>query len=394
MMTGLAIDGGVPLHADEWPSWPPPLSPQQRALVTRVLDSGDWSSSAGPLCDDFAAQFAALHGAAHGIPLVNGTMALYVALRAAGVGRDDEVVIPSYTFVACATSVLMLGATPVIADVDSEHLHLSAETLEEALTARTRAVMVVHLAGSPAPMAEILEVAGRHGLVVVEDSAQAHGAAYRDRPVGALGTLGTFSFQSSKAMTAGEGGLVVTEDEELAERVWSLCNVGRTRGGAWYGHQEIGWNLRMTEMQAALLVPWLEHLEGQIATRDAFVSAFTQRTAMEGAPVTAVPSPEGTTRSSHHLLILRLNATGTVDRDWVVRALAAEGVPVEPGYPHLGRIDAVGAHASVRETPRLDRVAESLLWVRQPMLMAGVDSADRAAEAFTRVLADPRALIR
>lgn len=392
-MTKLAIDGGEPLHGDEWPAWPPPVDLEQRALVDKVLDSGAWSSSAGPLCDDFAARFAASHGAGHGVPLTNGTIALFVALRAAGVRPGDEVVIPAYTFVACATSVLLLGATPVIADVDPDHLHLSGATIEASLSDRTRAVMVVHLAGSPAPMDEILAVAERHNLVVLEDAAQAHGATYKGRPVGAIGTLGTFSFQSSKAMTAGEGGLVVTDDAALAERVWSLCNVGRTRGGTWYGHATIGWNLRMTEMQAALLLPWIDHLDEQIAHRDAFVTVFTEALAAAGTPAAAIPEPEGTTRNSHHLLIVRLTGARKYDRDWIVRALAAEGVPVEPGYPHLGRIDVVAAESRVLPTPGLDSVADSLLWIRQPMLMAGPDDAERAAVAFSRVLVDPRSVV-
>ncbi|WP_308798588.1 DegT/DnrJ/EryC1/StrS family aminotransferase [Agromyces silvae] len=388
-MTRLAIDGATPVHDGSWPAWPPAPDEAQRALVHQAMESGAWSSSAGPLCDLFAGRFAAAHGASHGITMTNGTLALFVALRAAGVGPGDDVIVPAYTFVACATSVVLAGATPVIADVDPEHLHLNAAAIERSLTDRSRAVMVVHLAGSPAPMQEINDLAARRGLLVLEDSAQAHGATYRDAPVGAIGDIGTFSFQSSKAMTAGEGGLIVTNDDELARHAWSLCNVGRRRGGAWYGHDEIGWNLRMTEFQAALLLPWLDRLPGEIRVREDFAQALTAAIAGGAIPASIVADPEGTTRNSRHLLILRL--TPDTDREWVARALEAEGVPVDLGYPHLGRIPVVAEHARTSPTPDLDLVLERLLWIRQPMLMSGRSGAATVAEALARVLRDPRA---
>lgn len=385
----LAIDGGAPSHPGSWPSWPPAASAEQRALLLEVVESGAWGSTSGPLCQRLADRFAARHGAEHGIAMTNGTIALFVALRAAGIGPGDEVVVPSYTFIACATSVLLAGATPVIADVDPEHLHLSAETLEAAIGPRTRAVMVVHLAGSPAPMDELLRVASRHDLFVVEDSAQAHGAHWRDQPVGALGDAGTFSFQSSKAMTAGEGGLIVADDPELSDRIWSLCNVGRERDGAWYHHARVGWNLRMTELQAALLLPWLERLDDEIAMRERFVDAFRERLAERDWGATIVPDPEGTTRNSRHLLMVDLGAD--IERRWVAEALAAEGVPVDLGYPSLATIDAVASQSRVVPTPGLDARAGRVVWLRQHMLMGGETDAASAATAFERVLGDARA---
>lgn len=388
-MSVLAIDGGRPAHPGPWPQWPPAPAPDQRALLEEVVASGAWGSTSGPLCDRFANRFAAAHGVEHGVALTNGTLALFVALQAAGIGPGDEVVVPGYTFIACATSVLLAGATPVIADVDPDHLHLSGETLEAAVGERTRAVMVVHLAGSPAPMRELTEVAAREGLVVVEDAAQAHGARYRDAPVGSLGDMGTFSFQSSKAMTAGEGGLVVSRDRELADRAWSLCNVGRERGGAWYHHATVGWNLRMTEFQAALLLPWLDRLDDEIAARERFARAFARSLDDAGIGAAVLPDPEGTTRSSHHLLMVDLG--DDVDRSWAAAALAAEGVPVDLGYPALGSVEAVARHARVLPTPGLGARAERTVWLRQPMLMAAEDDAAQAGEAFARVLGDRRA---
>lgn len=392
----LAIDGGTPACNTPWPSWPPPPDDAQRALLHEVVDSGNWGTTSGHHGEEFAAAFAKRHGTEHGVLCTNGTIALFVALRAAGIGPGDEVIIPSYTFVACATSVFLAGATPVLADVDPRHLHLTAETVESAITPRTRAIMVVHLAGSPADMDALMQLAKRHDLLVIEDSAQAHGARYHERPVGALGDISTFSFQSSKAMTAGEGGILCTNDKELADRCWTLCNVGRVRDGAWYGHPFVGWNLRMTELQAALLLPWLDRLDEEIARREQFTQALVAALADVGAPVGLRPDPVGTTVNSRHLLLLELGDDDErFDREWLVEALAAEGLPVDLGYPGLHGMEAiVNEGARVVPTPGIDAAAPRTLWLRQSTLMAAPERAAEVASAFHRVLGDPRARTR
>lgn len=400
-MTALAVDGGEPTRSAAWPAWPPAASPEQRALLADVVESGRWGATAGPLCDQLAERFAQQHGARHGIVLTNGTLALFVALRAAGVRPGDEVVIPAYTFVACATSVLLLGAVPVVADVDGDHLHLTAETVRPALSARTRAIMAVHLAGSPAPMDELLALAAERDLAVIEDSAQAHGAAYQGRPVGGLGAAGTFSFQSSKAMTAGEGGLIVTDDAGLAERAWSACNVGRTRDGAWYHHADIGWNLRMTELQAALLLPWLDRLGDEVAAREAFAQDVQLGLDAWDGPVRVVPDPPGTTANSRHLLMLRAGsgerrAAGEArpDREWVLAAMDAEGVALDGGYPPLGGMASLRGQVRALAAPGTEAAAREVFWVRQPYLMAGPDGAADVVAAVRRVFGDRRAWLR
>lgn len=391
-MTTLAIDGGTPVRAGGWPAWPPAATPEQHAMVREVVDSGLWGSTNGRRCAEFTDEFARRHGCAHGVSVANGTLALFAALRAAGVGEGDEVVVPGYTFVASATSVLLAGARPVIVDVDPDHLHLSAATVEPALTGRTRAIMPVHLAGSPAPMDELCALAAGAGVAVVEDAAQAHGATYRDRPVGGLGDAAMFSFQASKAMTAGEGGLITTNDAALADAAWSVCNLGRVRGGAWYQHAVVGWNLRMTELQAALLLPWLDRLDDEIARREDFATGLTGALAGGELPVRVVGDPDGTTRTTRHLLLLRLDEH--VDKAWVVAALAAEGVPADAGYSGLGRIAPVAEKAVVLDAPSVDRASESVLWLRQDVLMSGAAGVPDVLAALERVLADPRAVGR
>ncbi|GAA0944840.1 DegT/DnrJ/EryC1/StrS family aminotransferase [Virgisporangium aurantiacum] len=385
----LAIDGGTPVRDRPWPAWPPPLDAEQRRLLLTVVDSGRWGATQGPYSDEFARRFAAACDAPHGVPLANGTLALFVALRALGVGPGDEVVVPAYTFVACATSVLLAGAVPVIVDVDPVHLHLDADAARAAIGPRTAAVLPVHLAGSPADLDPLLALAARHGLAVIEDCAQAHGAAYRGRPVGGLGDAGTFSFQSSKAMTAGEGGLVVCRRPEVHDRVWTLCNVGRRRGGAWYEHPEVGWNLRLTELQAALLLPWLDRLDAEIDRRNAFARAVSVGLREAGVPVEVVPPPPGTTRDTRHLLMLRLSAPLDPDQGRrVIAAAAAEGLPLGRGYPPLGTVPAVAnGPARVTDCPGADAASRQVFWLEQRLLMADLDEATDVVAVLAKVLA-------
>ncbi|MER6947876.1 DegT/DnrJ/EryC1/StrS family aminotransferase [Nonomuraea sp. NPDC000554] len=380
----LALHGGTPVRAAPWPSWPPPLDPRQRKLVTEVLESGLWGATqGGAVVAELVAEFARRAGVPHGVAVGNATLGLFAALRGLGVGEGDEVIVPAYTFVASATAVLLTGATPVIVDVDPADLHLSPEAVSAALTGRTAAVMPVHLAGSPADMDPLAALAARHGLLVVEDAAQAHGAAYRGRPVGGLGDAGVFSFQASKAMTAGEGGLIVCRDETAHAEIWSVCNVGRRPGGEWYGHPSVGWNLRLTELQAALVLPWLDRLDDEIDRRNAFCAAVERE--LSGLPVSVVPRPPGTTRDSRHLLMLRVEAA--VDREFLLAAMEAEGVPLDAGYPPLGTLAALtGEGARAEPCPAAEEASRTVVWVRQPMLMAEPAAAAHVAEALAKVL--------
>ena len=388
-MTALAIDGGTPVRDRPWPAWPPPLDADQRRLLLEVVDSGRWGATQGPYTDEFAGRFADACGAPHGVALGNGTLALFVALRALGVGPGDEVIVPAYTFVACATSVLLAGAVPVVVDVDPTHLHLDVAAVRAAIGPRTAAVMPVHLAGSPVDLDPLLALAARHGLAVVEDCAQAHGATYRGRPVGGLGDAGTFSFQSSKAMTAGEGGLVTCRRSDVYERVWSLCNVGRRRGGAWYEHPEVGWNLRLTELQAALLLPWLDRLGPELDRREAFARAVSVGLRQAGLPVAVVPAPPGTTRDSRHLLMLRVGEPLDADRGRrLIAAAAAEGLPLGRGYPPLGTVPAVATGpARVTDCPGAGAAARQVFWVEQRVLMAAPEEARDVVDILGKVLA-------
>ncbi len=254
----------TPVRARPFPDWPV-FDEREIEALTEVVRSGKWGELAGSKVLEFQRAFAAYQQARHGVCVVNGTAALQIGLRALGVGPGDEVITTSYTFIATPNAALSLGAVPVFVDIDPDTYLLDPACIEDAITDRTHAIVPVHLFGAACDMDAILDIARRRHLAVLEDACQAWGAEWNGRRVGALGDLGTFSFQSSKNINAGEGGMIVTNDDALEDLVWSLHNVGRRRGGEWYEHVRVGWNYRMTEFQAAMLLVQLTRLPEQMA---------------------------------------------------------------------------------------------------------------------------------
>ena len=226
MAQTLAIHGGAPVRTKPFPTWPVFGDQEERQLIG-ALRSGRWGKMDGAEVTRFEQRFAAYHHAKHGIAVVNGTVALRLALMAADVQAGDHVIVPPYTFVATASAVVEANATPVFADVQLETFNLDPGALEAAITPRTTAVIPVHFGGLPVDMGRIMALAQRHGLTVIEDACHAHGAEYQGRRVGSLGHMGVFSFQSTKNLTSGEGGILLTNDDELAQRCWSMHNCGR-----------------------------------------------------------------------------------------------------------------------------------------------------------------------
>ncbi|MFQ3684156.1 DegT/DnrJ/EryC1/StrS family aminotransferase, partial [Roseiflexus sp.] len=214
-MAKLAINGGPPVRTRPWPRWPQ-WDEREEQRVRDVLHSDDWGGFA-PVVAEFEHAFAQYHGAAFGIAAVNGTQTLVAALMAVGTGPGDEVIVPPYTFIATASAVRLVGATPVFADIEADTYNLDPDAAEAAITSRTRAMIPVHFAGHAADIDRLTVLARRHGLVLIEDAAHAHGASWRGRMCGSLGDVGSFSFQSSKNMTAGEGGVLTTNDRALAD---------------------------------------------------------------------------------------------------------------------------------------------------------------------------------
>ena len=265
MSTTLAIHGGEPARNRPWPGWPQWDESEQSGLMA-VLERGEWGGYDAAVAD-FENAFAARHAARFCVTAVNGTTTLETALRALGIGRGDEVIVPPYTFIATAAAVRIVGATPVFVDVDLETWNLSVSAVEAAVNPRTKAVIPVHFGGLSVDLDSLLPLARRHNLVVIEDAAHAHGSSWRGQPVGALGTVGSFSFQTSKNLTAGEGGALLTNDDDLAELLWSIVNCGRRRSGDGYEHPNLGTNLRLSGWHAAVLSAGLSRLDDQLQRR-------------------------------------------------------------------------------------------------------------------------------
>lgn len=333
MSTPLALLGGRPVRTAPFPSWPVFGEQEEDALI-RTLRSGRWGKAAGSEVTRFEQRFATHHGAKHGIAVVNGTVSLRIALLAGGIEAGDEVIVPPYSFLATAGAVIEANATPVFVDVALDTFNIDPRAIEAAVTPRTRAIIPVHVGGLPCDMDAIGAVARRHGLTVIEDAAHAHGSAYRGRPVGALGDMGSFSFQSSKNMTAGEGGIIVTNDDALADRCRSIHNCGRLAGGAWYDHHLMGANYRLGEFQGAILSCQLDRLNEQADRRDANGRYLDGLLAVIPG-ITPQRRDAGTTRHAYHLYPFRYDAAAFagVTRARFHEALAAEGIPSSIGYP-------------------------------------------------------------
>ncbi len=339
-MSQLALHGGERVRTAPWPQWPV-FDQEDEQLLLDVLRSGNWwrhSYGEGvELAEDesdpksavarFQRAFARAHECKYGICAANGTVTLEIGLRALGVKPGDEVIVPCYTYVATATAVLMVGAVPIFVDIEPNTYNMDPIRVAEAITPRTTAIIPVHFGGQPCNMDAINALARQHHLKVFEDAAHAHGSSYNGHKCGSLADMGSFSFQLSKNMTAGEGGLITTNDTGWAETCEMLVWAGRKKGHPWYQHFVLASNARMTEFQGALLLGQLRRLPEQNERRSANVHLLDQLLGeIEGiAPLETLPS---TTAHSHHIYMFRYAPQGFagLDKRRFVAALQAEGI--------------------------------------------------------------------
>jgi hypothetical protein len=337
IMQPLAIDGGSPQRLAPFPAWPF-FARDEIDAAAAVLASGKVNYWTGDECKLFEKEFAAAFGRRYGIALANGTLALELALHALEIGAGDEVIVPSRTFIATASCVVMRGAKPVVVDVDPVSGNLTAETVAPAMTARTRAIIPVHMAGWPCDMTPLLALAARHGVHVIEDCAQSHGATYEGRPAGSFGICAAFSFCQDKIMTTGgEGGMLLTDDETLWRRAWEYKDHGKSweavhhrshpPGFRWL-HESFGTNWRMTEMQAAIGRRQLEKLPGWIARRKANALQLAEGL-KELAGVRVLLPGNGMEHAWYKFYALLDLAVLKPDWDQprVIEAINAEGIP-------------------------------------------------------------------
>ena len=335
-MSKLAIFGGDPVRTDPFPAWPRPTSALGDSVLT-TLQNENWGVGSDAITR-FEEAFAAFQDAKYCISTSSGTTALWVALKAAGVKAGDEVIIPAYTFIATASAVLMANAVPIFVDIDEKTLNIDPELIEDAITDKTKAIMPVHIAGNPADLDRICTIGKQHGIAIVEDAAQAHGAIWNGKKVGAIGLGGIFSFQTSKNMTAGEGGTIVTNDDDFKEACFSYHNCGRVSGGELYEHQHLGGNFRLNALAASMLIPQLETIGTDMDLRDKNKKKLDEGLAQIDG-IELLESYKQTTRSAHHLYIVKYKkeAFNGIHRNVFFKAMQAEGVYTFAGYSPLYR---------------------------------------------------------
>lgn len=401
-----ALLGGKPVRSAPFPAWPVMDGTDEEAWMG-VLRSGRWFRGYGDRVNRFEEAYAKLHGAAHCIATANGTSALLASLGGLGVGPGEEVILPPYTFIATLNVILMHYAVPIFVDSDPETFQIDARKVEAAITERTTAMIPVHLGGNVADLDTLLEVARRRRIRVVEDACQSHLAEWRGRRVGTWGDTGCFSFQASKNLNCGEGGAILAQDPEVAERCYAFHNNCRGRAPAGSSFTDAGGrgtNLRLTEFQAELLLTQMARLEQQSRTREKNAQYLTRRLQEIPGLVPARGYP-GCTRNAYHLYLFRYRAEAFADlsRDQFLKALAAEGIPCSGGYSPLNREAFIKTTLNSRayrriyppelldsweernQCPANDRLCREAVWFTQTMLLGDTSDMDQIAEAIRRI---------
>ena len=299
----------------------PDITPEDVEAVAEVVRSG--RLALGPKTEEFERLIAEYVGVKYAVAVSSGTTALHLIVKSLGIGPGDEVLVPSFTFVASANVILYEGATPVFVDIQPDTYNLDPEDLERKITPRTKAIMVVDVFGHPAEWDEILRIAERYNLRVIDDSCEAIGAEYKGKKLGQFGDAAAFAFYPNKQMTTGEGGVIVTNNEEIARLCRSLRNQGRGEMGAWLEHERLGYNYRMTEMSAALGVSQLKRIELLLAKRERVAQMYTER--LSRLELVRPPVVRPYVRMSWFVYVVTL-AKG-LHRDPVMKALEEKGIP-------------------------------------------------------------------
>ena len=401
-MEELSINGGRPAKRKPYPEWPA-FDEREISSVVDVIKSRKWWRMVGEQVAEFEREFAAYHNARAAVAVANGTQAIEVALAALGVEHGDEVVVPAFSFISTATAVLSAGAVPVFVDILTDTYCLDPSKLEAAITPRTKAIIPVHMAGHVSDMDALIEIADRHGLAIIEDAAHAHGAEWRGQRAGALHRGSIFSFQAGKLMTAGEGGLVMSDDEEFIERCFLYGNCGRPRTDRTYQHSVLGSNCRMSELHAAVLRAQMDRLDEQIAVREA-------NSRLLDAAMRRVPGvePQGhdprVNRHPHYMYMFRYDEAefGGLSRQDFVDALIAEGVPAFVAYPAMYRTPvflnrAFGPRWDPRDPllpdyaqtscPVAERVGETVVWFHHRVLLGDEQDVRETVAAVEKIRA-------
>ena len=306
----------------------PLLSGNEVAYVTDCIQSG-WVSSLGKYILEFERLFAQYCGVKHGIAVSNGTTALHLALATLGIGMGDEVIVPTLTFIATANAVHYTGAKPIFADSEEQTWNIDPVDVARCITPRTKAIIPVHIYGHPVNMGPILNLAAQHNLLVIEDAAEAHGACYQNKRVGSLGKMGVFSFYGNKIITTGEGGMITTDDDALAERARFLRDHAMSPNKR-YWHTEIGFNYRMTNIQAAMGVAQMEKIEEYVERKRQIANLYNQ--ALQGIAGVSLPPEAAWATSVYWMYSILVDAPYPLCRDELMKTLRAHNIDSRPFF--------------------------------------------------------------
>ena len=403
-MSNLALLGGSKTKQSPFPDWPQ-FDDQERNAVLDVLESRVWWRTPGKQTLLFEQEFAKYHQAEFGLAVTNGTAALEVVMAALGIGPGDEVIIPDFTFVATASAVLFAGALPVMVDITPNTYCIDPIKVEEAITEHTKAIIAVHMAGHPADLDKLHEIAQRHKLWLVEDSSHAHGSEWKGKKIGAIGDIGTFSFQQSKLMTAGEGGIIVTNNPDLERKARSIHDCGRLPGEWFYDHYMYGSNYRLSEWQGAVLRQQLKRFPEQTKIRTRNTKILEKE-----LPIIEGITPQATdprvTNNGHYAYIFHYDASAFngIPTSKFIEALNAEGIPTQASYPPIHQLDMFtngeyrkrlcGKQATEEHTflsnpfPNTLKGAWETIWLPQYVLLGSEEDTHAVIKAIWKIQAN------
>lgn len=400
-MPNLAALGGEPVRKQAYPSWPV-YDDRDIAAVTEVIRSGQWGGYPwpGPKTAEFAQKFAEMQGGGTAVPMMNGTVTMEVALRAAGIGWGDEVIVPAYTFMATAAAPMAAGAIPVLVDIDPGNYCIDPQKLEDAITSKTRAVIVVHLGAQMADMDAVMAIAEHHQLLVIEDSAHAHGARWRGKGAGTIGDFGSFSLQSSKILTTGEGGVLICRDPKMAERAASIIDCGRAKDPQ-EKNFTMGSNYRLPEIQAALGLVALQRFPEQLKLRAEQADYFEESLSEVPGVRLLRRDPRHTVRSFYRYVIAIDPAIFGAEHRSVCYALEKEGINCWDGYPPMHRNEIFNPRNSKlaipsafperfdyskQSLPETERAAElEAVWLDECIFRSGREGVDDVVAALKKL---------
>ena len=396
MNSDLAIFGGNPIRSKPFPVWPRVTTDIKNSLI-ETIDNDEWGVGSSTI-DLFNDRFSEMQDAKFSVAIHSGTSAIWISLKAAGVEAGDEVIVPSYTFIATAAAVIMANAVPVFADIDLETGNIDSKSIESLITDNTKAIIPVHTAGSPADMDKIIEISNKYNIAVIEDAAQAHGAQYNGKKVGALGLGGIFSFQTSKNMSAGEGGAIVSNDESFIDKCFSYHNCGRVRDGEWYEHHILGSNLRMSALNAAILIPQISTWVDDFSLREKNRKILDQYLSEMGGLIPIRNIEEA--RSSNHIYMCRYleEEFNGVKREVFFKVMQAEGVYTYKGWSPLYKEPLFSLNP--KEYPWLKDVnynnlhhanteifsEKQAVWLKQNHLIGSEEDTNDIINAFEKVV--------